>query len=116
MEIDRGLAPQAESEKKKKKYDFGVSGKEREEDILPLSEAWDAEREEILLDEAAGRYAGEFVSLYPPGVPILVPGEKITEELSHRVLRWWEQGLTVQGIEKRKEKHLIQVLKDKNGR
>lgn len=116
LEIDRGLAPQTESEKKKKKYDFGVSGKEREEDILPLSEAWDAEREEILLDEAAGRYAGEFVSLYPPGVPILVPGEKITEELSHRVLRWWEQGLTVHGIEKRKEKHLIQVLKDKNGR
>lgn len=116
LEIDRGLAPQTESEKKKKKYDFGVSGKEREEDILPLSEAWDAEREEILLDEAAGRYAGEFVSLYPPGVPILVPGEKITEELSRRVLRWWEQGLTVQGIEKRKEKHLIQVLKDKNGR
>ena len=84
--------------------------------MVPFSEAWDRETEEIPLIEAAGRTVGEFINLYPPGVPVLVPGEKITKELLIRIAHWLKHGLTVQGIKIRKEKYLIQVLKEKNGK
>lgn len=81
-----------------------------------LTAAWDADKEKVLLEESAGRYAGEFVNLYPPGVPVLVPGERITEELVTEVERWLKQGLTVRGIELREGKYTVRVLKDTVGR
>lgn len=54
--------------------------------------------EEIALQDGIGRYAAEFVNLYPPGVPLLVPGERLTEELYREIMEDLEAGLTVQGI------------------
>ena len=116
LEIDRSLGVSALSETDEEGNDFGTAEKKNAVEALPLSEAWDAKTEEILLHDAAGRYAGEFVNLYPPGIPVLVPGEKVTEELSSRMFRWLQQGLTVQGIEIREGKHLIRVLKNENGK
>lgn len=116
LEIDRSLGVSALSETDEEGNDFGTAEKKNAVEALPLSEAWDAKTEEILLHDAAGRYAGEFVNLYPPGIPVLVPGEKVTEELSRRMFRWLQQGLTVQGIEIREGKHLIRVLKNENGK
>lgn len=65
---------------------------------IPLWEAWDMEAEEIVLKDSIGRYAAEFVNLYPPGVPLLVPGERMTEGLYREILRDLEAGLTIQGI------------------
>lgn len=75
-----------------------------------LTEAWDGEREEIPLEESGGRLAGEFVNLYPPGIPLLVPGERITGELSRRIRAWLRQGLTVQGVRQTEGRYLIRVL------
>ncbi|MDE5590743.1 MAG: hypothetical protein K2J60_16655, partial [Acetatifactor sp.] len=79
-----------------------------------LTAAWDGNKEEISLEEGDGRFAGEFVNLYPPGIPLLVPGERITKELCQRIHNWLQQGLTVQGVRLQEGKHLIQVLE--NGR
>ena len=38
-------------------------------------------KEEKLLENAVGSIAAEYVWAYPPGIPILVPGEEISEEL-----------------------------------
>lgn len=65
---------------------------------IPLAQAWDMEKELVKLSESAGCCAGEFVNLYPPGVPILVPGEEITEELCDRIKSWMDSGLEVQGV------------------
>ena len=65
---------------------------------IPLSRAWDMPSEIVALEESAGRYAGEFVNLYPPGVPLLVPGERITEKLCRDIIRNVEAGLSVQGV------------------
>lgn len=65
---------------------------------IPLAEAWDMDSEEVALKDSVGRYAAEFVNLYPPGVPLLVPGERMTEGLYQEILRDLEAGLTVQGI------------------
>ena len=50
-----------------------------------------------------GRYSAEFVSLYPPGVPLLVPGERITKDICQRIREDMETGLTVEGIRVREE-------------
>jgi len=44
---------------------------------LPLGLAWRASCEAVSLAEAAGRIAAEPLCPYPPGIPLLVPGERI---------------------------------------
>ena len=44
-------------------------------------EAFYAEKESLPLDSTAGRVVAEFVMCYPPGIPILAPGELVTEEI-----------------------------------
>jgi hypothetical protein len=58
--------------------------------------------EQIALAESEGRYIGEFINLYPPGVPLLVPGERMTGELIGMISEAEEQGLEVQGVGRRK--------------
>ena len=33
------------------------------------------------LEKTVGRIAGEMLMCYPPGIPILTPGERITQEI-----------------------------------
>lgn len=77
---------------------------------IPLSEAWDMKTAETPLQECPGRLAGEFVNLYPPGVPLLVPGEEITQEMCSRLADYVSQGLTVQGVCLRDDKMYIRTL------
>jgi arginine decarboxylase len=46
--------------------------------VMPPSDAFFAPAEEIPLEHAAGRIAAEMVSPYPPGIPRVLPGERIT--------------------------------------
>ncbi len=43
--------------------------------IITPSEAVECESEELLLSEAAGRVSASYVYAYPPGIPLVVPGE-----------------------------------------
>ena len=52
----------------------------------------------IELAMARGRISKEFIYLYPPGIPVLAPGEIITESIIRNVERYIEQGLSVQGL------------------
>ncbi len=67
---------------------------------VSLGGAWEAKKERIPLDKAAGRIAGEFLSLYPPGTPLAVPGEMVDEEAIRMLKRYLNAGLTVQGLDK----------------
>lgn len=51
------------------------------ESVYPLQEAFYKEKESILWRNAANRIAGQFILRYPPGIPLLVPGERITQEI-----------------------------------
>ncbi len=50
------------------------------ESEMLLSNALEAESELVPLEEACGRISAEFVMPYPPGIPLIAPGEVITEE------------------------------------
>jgi len=70
----------------------------RTEERFTMAEADELPHETIRLKDSPGRIAAEFVYLYPPGIPILVPGERIPEELPGLLLRYRKGGLNVQGL------------------
>ena len=55
--------------------------RELPEQIYPLQEAFYKDKEQVLWRDAANRTAGQFILRYPPGIPLLVPGEQITQEI-----------------------------------
>lgn len=76
----------------------------------PLYAAWDKETELVLLAEAAGRVAGSFLVPYPPDIPIVVPGEILTEEICRCLQECVEKRLTVQGVEVRDCQMYVEVI------
>ena len=58
----------------------------------------DALTERIPMEESIGRVSAEFAYLYPPGIPLLVPGEQITGLLIKNMRRYMEQGFDLQGL------------------
>lgn len=63
-----------------------------------IAEALDGETEWISLSECAERTAADFVNLYPPGIPVIVPGEVYQEEIISQIKKWIQKKLPVQGI------------------
>jgi arginine/lysine/ornithine decarboxylase len=49
--------------------------------ITTPQKAFYAEKESLLRNESLGRVCSEFVMCYPPGIPVLAPGEEITAEV-----------------------------------
>jgi arginine/lysine/ornithine decarboxylase len=47
--------------------------------VLSPREAFFGPRQAVSANRAAGRIAAEQVTPYPPGIPILVPGERINQ-------------------------------------
>lgn len=80
---------------------------------MSLAQAWDREKCYVTLEESVGRSAGEFVNLYPPGIPLLVPGERITPQLLAEFGCYLEKGLKVQGLEVKENTIRISVLQDR---
>ena len=51
------------------------------------------------LRESIGCISGEFLMAYPPGIPVLCPGEMITPDIIDYVEDMKDAGLYVQGTE-----------------
>lgn len=74
-------------------------------------EAFYAEKESLPLMETAGKICSEFVMCYPPGIPILAPGEQITPEILEYIRYAKEKGCSMTGPEDADIKSL-NVLKE----
>ena len=100
--IDRLLTAVCEIDKKLKESQSSKAGMVVEsvvpEKEMPLYKAWDLDTEAVELERAMGRIAGDFVNLYPPGIPMIVPGEVIDERLIDQIKGCIAMGLNVQGI------------------
>lgn len=64
------------------------------EQVMPASKALCATRRQLALRESAGCISGTYLWAYPPGIPLLVPGVRITEEVIEAVTE-----LTARGVE-----------------
>ena len=63
--------------------------------------------ETVELADSIGRVSGKYVMIYPPGVPILVPGEKILKETVENISQYLYNGYNVLGLSKEDQ---VQVL------
>ncbi|GGL64353.1 ornithine decarboxylase [Streptomyces fumigatiscleroticus] len=70
------------------------SSLELEQAMLPR-EAFFAPAEHVPAERAAGRIAAEMISPYPPGVPVVAPGEVITEEVLDYLRSGVEHGVLI---------------------
>ncbi len=114
LEIDDSLLadmkqPMSGAKRTEKERDFRSQPKLL---MLPY-EAWEKPVETLELNRSAGRASAAFVSLFPPGAPILVPGEEITKELIDYVKFVQSQGISVTGLIG-ENKDLIEVVSSIN--
>lgn len=66
-----------------------------------IRQAMDHVQKAVDWKEAVGRISAEFVIVYPPGAPLLVPGEVITQALYEKVRHYQKVGLNLQGMQDR---------------
>lgn len=68
--------------------------------VMTPQEAFYADKEEMIpIRETKGKICTEFVMCYPPGIPILAPGERITQEIIDYILYAKEKGCQITGPE-----------------
>ena len=85
---------------------FGKSGNElmKQEYIDPKvvaspQEAFYAAKESLPIEQTEGRISSEFLMCYPPGIPIIAPGELITKEILNYIQYAKEKGCSITGPE-----------------
>ena len=69
------------------------------EAVMTIRKAQDSAQERVLFAEAAGRVSGEYLYLYPPGIPLITPGERIPNDLPVRVWDLMAAGYAVEGTD-----------------
>ena len=74
----------------------GTAALPRPRTVLPIHKARPAHM--LSLESAAGSVSGEYVYLYPPGTPVVVPGEMLTEEIIGTIQSYRAQRLPIQGM------------------
>ncbi|MBS5083746.1 MAG: aminotransferase class I/II-fold pyridoxal phosphate-dependent enzyme [Clostridiales bacterium] len=81
QDIERLVSALAEIKRRYQKDKTGMLSQEYIDPqvVVTPQEAFYAEKESLPIGETAGRVCSEFVMCYPPGIPILAPGEKITQ-------------------------------------
>lgn len=68
------------------------------DEVLTIHKAYDRKTKEVLLKDSVGYISGEFLYVYPPGIPLLVPGERIAKEILDSVLHEQNISLSIQGL------------------
>jgi len=67
--------------------------------IMTPQQAFYADKRTVPIGESAGLICSEFVMCYPPGIPILAPGEQITPEILDYIAYTKEKGCILTGTE-----------------
>jgi arginine/lysine/ornithine decarboxylase len=67
--------------------------------VVSPQEAFYAAKESVALTSALGRVSSEFVMCYPPGIPVVAPGELITPQILEYIRYAKEKGCSMTGPE-----------------
>lgn len=101
FEIERLIAALAEISRLASKDPTGLYDHEYidPEVVFSPQEAFYANKKSIPIDQTIGDVCAEFVMCYPPGIPILAPGEKITKDILDYIKFAKEKGCVLTGTE-----------------
>lgn len=108
QDLERLVSALAEIRRRYQKDPAGMLTQEYVEPVVVMSpqEAFYAEKKSLPIKECLGRVCSEFVMCYPPGIPLLAPGEKITEEVMEHIIYAQDKGCSMTGSEDPEMKHL----------
>ncbi|MDF2801606.1 MAG: Orn/Lys/Arg decarboxylase major region [Anaerocolumna sp.] len=67
--------------------------------VIPPQIAFYSDKKSLPIRQSVNSICGEFVMCYPPGIPILAPGERITEEIVNYILYAKEKGCLLTGTQ-----------------
>lgn len=93
MEIDAGLHRTQATEQ-----GFVARVYREREQVCSIADAMEGICETVTWEASVGKVSGESVYLYPPGIPILVPGERIDADLVHDVRQMKARGMMPEGL------------------
>jgi len=111
LEIERLISAMSEIKRLYSKDKAGMLVHEyiSPEVVMTPQQAFYSRKSSLPIKKCKRRVCGEFVMCYPPGIPILAPGEKITEDVIEYILYAKEKGCSLTGTQDI-EVNNIQVL------
>ena len=101
MDIERLISALEEIKRQREKSPIGLFDHEYidPEIVMAPQEAFYAKKRRVAMKDSTGHVAGEFVMSYPPGIPIVAPGERITPDVLEHILFAKEKGCFMTGTE-----------------
>lgn len=113
-EIERLVSAMAEIRRRFKRDRTGMLTQEYIAPQVALSpqDAFYGEKYRLSLEQCEGRVCGEFVMCYPPGIPILAPGERITREIIDYIKYAKVKGCNLTGPEDLHTEYLNVLVKE----
>ena len=101
MDVERLISALEETKRLHEKSPIGLFDHEYidPEIVMPPQKAFYAKKRRVAMRESMGLVAGEFVMSYPPGIPIVAPGERITRDVLEHILFAKEKGCFMTGTE-----------------
>jgi lysine decarboxylase len=83
--------------------------------VMPPRSAFFASQRQVEIADAVGTVAAESLSIYPPGIPVTIPGEQLTPATVRYIQRTLRQGGTLRTIGGRTPDRLTVVAPEKGG-
>ena len=101
MDIERLISALEEIKRQREKSPIGLFDHEYIDPVIAMAPqaAFYAKKRRVPMRESTGLVAGEFVMSYPPGIPIVAPGERITPDVLEHILFAKEKGCFMTGTE-----------------
>ena len=101
QELERLVSALAEIRRRYSKDPAGLLNQEYidPEVVFSPQDAFYANKKSVPIDETEGMVCCEFVMCYPPGIPILAPGERITRDILDYIQYAKEKGCSMTGPE-----------------
>ena len=101
MDVERLISALEEIKRLREKSPIGLFDHEYIDPVIamPPQEAFFAKKRRVAMKDSTGLIAGEFVMSYPPGIPIVAPGERITPDTLEHILFAKEKGCFMTGTE-----------------
>ena len=101
MDVERLISALAEIKRLHERSPAGLFDHEYIDPVIAMApqDAFYTRKRRVPMKESIGHIAGEFVMSYPPGIPIVAPGERITPDILEHILFAKDRGCFMTGTE-----------------
>ena len=101
MDVERLISALAEIKRLHERSPAGLFDHEYIDPVIAMApqDAFYTPKRRVPMKDSVGHIAGEFVMSYPPGIPIVAPGERITPDILEHILFAKDRGCFMTGTE-----------------